>query len=206
MEVEELIKQVQIQHIGTLKVFGVDIDRSQNKFIHEYALEKENEKLTYNIRTPSEKKVEIESKKQKIQKDILDNVAKSKKKESPFAKLATQAVDFLGLDSFKKKEYPILKIFGIRNALFKNIESKSHILVEDYELTLPFGIVAAKKETGEYFGEVDKDMFYRHFVRVEKFWDAKDAPSVRKQKEFIISDIDYSIRGNPHSSVKSFIS
>ena len=50
-----------------------------------------------------------------------------------------------------------------------------------------------------------KNSFKRHYLRVERMHDEKDAPSVWKNKKLLICDVDCFLRGNPHAPVKDFV-
>ena len=55
---------------------------------------------------------------------------------------------FLGMEPVREKpvKTPITMAKDMSKNLFHKIESKSHIIIEDYELTLPNGLVIVDKE------------------------------------------------------------
>jgi len=201
---EEMIQEIGIDHIRTLKIMGMDMEREKNKYIHEYNTEKKEDQLIYTIKPVVKTEIKIETTGHKMKEGAkLAAEELAKNEEGMVKRILKNPLEMFGIKP--KPKNSVQEVTDWKKNVFKKMEGSSYILVDDFELSIPFGIVLTDTKTNEQYGEITKDSIYNHTVRVEKFCDVKDAPSVRRAKEYIISDIDYTMRGNPHALVKNFL-
>jgi len=209
---QEIQKRFDINQIGSLKVFNVDIVRKNNLYIHQYNMEKVEDRLTYTAKELNKEHLQVKSKKERRKDEMLENVKGNKKEEeshlkSELRKKVFQFAKVIGFMTPEDLDKPgaIQRMLNFKESLHGKLEGEDHILVEDYEVLSPLGLYIQDTKTGEIVQSEGKDGdLFRHFVRVEKKIGAKDAPSLRKQKDNLLTDIDFSFRGNPHTLVKNF--
>jgi len=204
---QEIQKKFDINLIGSLKVFNIDIIRKNNLFIHEYKMEKMEDRLTYTVKEVNKDHLKVKTLKEKKQDELRENVKGDKNEKSELKSKVFQVAKFIGFMTPEDINKPgvFSRMASYKDSLHGKLEGEDHILIEDFEVSSPLGLYIQDTKTGEVIKSEgnDGDLF-RHFLRVERKIGAKDAPSLRKQKDNLLSDIDFSLRGNPHTLVKDY--
>lgn len=202
----EILKAIDVTPVGYLKVFNIDMERKNNLFIHQYKLEKKEDKLIYAENEDSKKKAMPISKKEKMQQDMIESMKVKQDRPVRDAVFWTaKKIGFLTPEDLQKETGLLEKIVNFRSNLYGRVEGEDYILVEDYEVLSPLGLYIKDTRTGEIVKSEGKDgESFRHFVRIEMKYETKDAPSIRKTKSVLLADIDFFLRGNPHTLVKNF--
>ena len=77
---EDYMKDIHVNHIGSLEIYGIEMERQKNKYIHEYKIEREDSKITYTEKTDDQSKdvAKFESKTKKMQKEMAEMIEKPK--------------------------------------------------------------------------------------------------------------------------------
>ena len=204
----EIRKSVDVNPIGYLKIFNVDVDRKKNLFIHQYVIDRTEDRLSYSLKEVDEEKTRVITKKEKTRDDMIKSANATLQKERPVKDTVMWIAKKVGLltpEDLRRRTNPLDRLNNLKSSLFNKIEGEDYILVEDFEILSPLGLYILNKKTNEIVKSEGKDGgLFRHFVRIETIREAKDAPSIRKQKGILLSDFDFFLRGNPHTLVKDF--
>ena len=203
----EMRKGIDVNPLGYLKVFNADLDRQKNLFIHQYVIDKSEDRLTYNVKETNDESTRIMSRKEKRRDDMVKSV-NAPMQERPVKDAVmwmASKIGFASAEELRRRTNPLDRLNNLKSSLFSKLEGEDYILVEDFEILSPLGLYLLNKKTNEVLKSEGKDGgSFRHFVRIETLREAKDAPSIRKQKGILLSDFDFFLRGNPHTLVKDF--
>jgi len=204
----EIFNRIDVSQLGYLKVFNIDMVRENNLFIHQYKIEKNKDRLSYSPKPDPELSRIPKTKKEKKQEEMMETLT-PEKVDRPVRDAvfwAAKKIGFITPEDYSKPGI-IGRILDPQTSLYSRVEGEDYILVEDYEILSPFGFYIKDIKTGEILKSEGKDGdSFRHFLRLERRFEAKDAPSVRKEKQILLTDLDFLLRGNPHSLVKNFTS
>jgi len=203
---EEALANIEVGLLGALKVRNIEIEREKNAFIHQYIITREEDQLIYERKKENKEAIPI-TKTEKMQKEMLESFAK-KEELSGWRSHVKTVAEKLGFPT-EEKDFavpnPLQAYKDMRYSLFqKNVEGKEYILVEDYEVTSPYGLIVKDANKKPVTENSESGNIIRHFLRVEKKHDSREAPSIWKAKPFLLTDVDFFVRGNPHVLVKNY--
>jgi len=202
----EILNKIDVSQLGYLKVFNIDMNRSNNLFIHQYKIEKIKDRLAYSEKPDPRLSQIPKTKKEKKAEEFAESmtVEKTDRPVRDAVFWAAKKIGFITPEDYSKPGL-IAKVLDPQTSLYSRVEGEDYILVEDFEILSPFGFYIKDVKTGEIVKSEGKDGdVFRHFLRLERKFEAKDAPSVRKQKKILLTDLDFLLRGNPHTLVKNF--
>lgn len=197
-----------------LRVYNVDIDREKNDFLANYMIQREDK--TCNIKfleKQKEQPVKKEAPKSKTIsefQDVVKTVLQKPEEKSNWSKVKSKLYNVMGLKE-GTEDIKTPDVMGtvktLKDSVFSSIRKKdTFILVLEVELFSIDGLAIQEIETQKIVLEEKTEQgLYMHRLRFETAFDPHDAPSIRKAKKFILTDVDNCLHGNPHGKIKNFL-